>query len=276
MDYKNSSSTIDGNGNIVLQDVKGEKITINYNDTAAFEQLVNKISNEQLLEINLLFERQTIENKFFANIITDELQRRRKKTKILWIAISILGLTLLAVSFWAYTNYMQEFGFSVKLESVQKVPLENGTLIVQCADRQFTGEVNPQGEVFFKNIPAKYKGENASIQLEHPLFSTTNADSLFEILPNANFSIVCTYKNLHKIFGIVKSSKDNLPIADATVSVAGKEQKTNENGKFEIAIPTENQLPEQRIRVYKEGFELWDETITIDANIEIPILLIKK
>ncbi len=49
MDYnKVNKIDVDGNGNIVLQDISGSTVTINYNDTAQFNKLLSA-ANEQIL-----------------------------------------------------------------------------------------------------------------------------------------------------------------------------------------------------------------------------------
>lgn len=49
MDYnKINKIDVDGNGNITLQDVTGNNITVNYNDTAEFSKLL-AVANEQII-----------------------------------------------------------------------------------------------------------------------------------------------------------------------------------------------------------------------------------
>ena len=45
---------VDGNGNITLQNVNGQNITINYNDTDALVKLIQSFSNKQTFELKEL------------------------------------------------------------------------------------------------------------------------------------------------------------------------------------------------------------------------------
>ncbi len=55
MDYnKVNNIDIDGNGNITLQDVNGENITVNYNDTAEFSKLLT-FANERVVSVCGMF-----------------------------------------------------------------------------------------------------------------------------------------------------------------------------------------------------------------------------
>ena len=52
MDYnKINKVEIDGNGNIVLQNVNGENITVNYNDTKELANLIQSLNNKQTFNL---------------------------------------------------------------------------------------------------------------------------------------------------------------------------------------------------------------------------------
>jgi ABC-type phosphate transport system auxiliary subunit len=73
MDYnKINKINIDGNGNIVLQDVNGGDITVNYNDTTEIQKLLDKITDKQTFEIKKLIGKQ---NK----TILDEIRKIQEK-----------------------------------------------------------------------------------------------------------------------------------------------------------------------------------------------------
>ncbi len=66
MDYnKINKVDIDGNGNIVIQDVSGENLTVNYNDTAEFSKLLTFANEKILTEINQKFAE--YQNQVFDN-----------------------------------------------------------------------------------------------------------------------------------------------------------------------------------------------------------------
>ena len=58
MDY--NKVNLDGNGNIILQDIKGNDITINYNDIKEFSKLQSLANKELLTKIEKLFEQNNI------------------------------------------------------------------------------------------------------------------------------------------------------------------------------------------------------------------------
>jgi len=73
MDYnKINKIDIEGNGNIILQDVNGGNITVNYNDTAEIQKLLDKISDKQTFEIKKIIGKQ---NK----TILDEIKKIQEK-----------------------------------------------------------------------------------------------------------------------------------------------------------------------------------------------------
>lgn len=42
---------VDGNGNIILQDITGGAVTINYNDSESLSQLMEQLTNKQIFEL---------------------------------------------------------------------------------------------------------------------------------------------------------------------------------------------------------------------------------
>jgi hypothetical protein len=70
MDYnKVSTANIDGNGNLLLQDVEGENITINYNDTKEFAKLLAHAGDKLTAELKSLISDKQAENKVFAEML---------------------------------------------------------------------------------------------------------------------------------------------------------------------------------------------------------------
>ena len=74
------------------------------------------------------------------------------------------------------------------------------------------------------------------------------------------------------IFGMVKD-ENNRPIAEATVSIGNLKVLTDEMGSFKIKIPAELQKTQQRVVVYKKGYQLWDFTAPVSNKIPWSIIL---
>lgn len=69
MDYsKINSINVDGNGNIVFQDVSGENITVNYNDTKEFNAMLHTLGDDILSKISQLNAKNALENSKFKNL----------------------------------------------------------------------------------------------------------------------------------------------------------------------------------------------------------------
>jgi len=95
MDYsKINSVDIDGNGNLVLQDISGENITINYNDTKEFNALLHTLGDDILAKINQVESKNALENSKFKSLIKQyfELPSEIKHKK------SILQKQILAIN----------------------------------------------------------------------------------------------------------------------------------------------------------------------------------
>ena len=72
MDYnKINNINIDGNENIVLQDVSGQNITVNYNDISEIEKLIEKTGANQMFEIKQLITSQENYSKQLLEIVNN-------------------------------------------------------------------------------------------------------------------------------------------------------------------------------------------------------------
>ncbi|MEA2041033.1 MAG: carboxypeptidase-like regulatory domain-containing protein [Bacteroidota bacterium] len=274
MDYKKINKIeTDGNDNIILQDINANNIVINKNNPAELEQLVNKISKEQLLQIQQIIDQQSSKANALTAVIEKELAGRKRKGKIQSAVIAVAAVLIVLISFLAYQNYMQEFSFKITLKSLSQNNIESGMLIAKTTDRQFESEVNSSGEAYFNNIPPQYKKAGFEFELLHPLYHLTQTKAT--IKANDNIELSVAYKNLYRIYGQVKD-ENNQPLQGVKVSAADIDATTNESGKFEITIPDSKQNAEQRLTAFKTGYELWDYTITVDAQTETKIILIKQ
>jgi len=89
MDYNKINKTdIDGDGNILLQDVNGQNITINYNDTKEFSKLLSFANDTLTSEIQELIKNHDNDYKDFTQILNThfelppEIKELKKQLKI--------------------------------------------------------------------------------------------------------------------------------------------------------------------------------------------------
>ena len=80
MDYeKINKIETDGNGNIILQDINGKDITINYNDTDKFGELIS-LANEKLLsQIQEMITKQENKNKIKGSDVKETINNIKLK-----------------------------------------------------------------------------------------------------------------------------------------------------------------------------------------------------
>lgn len=82
MDYnKINKIDTDGNGNIVLQDVNGSTITVNYNDIETLKSLFQSISETQMFEIKHIIGSQNKEILSELRKIQDKLDEQNTKAE---------------------------------------------------------------------------------------------------------------------------------------------------------------------------------------------------
>jgi hypothetical protein len=184
----------------------------------------------------------------------------------------LLPLLVLGGAVMTY-YYYQPANLTVRLKEVRSIPglpFQEGTITLTYGDKTETLEIKE--EVVFKQIPSKYKRELLKLSFAAPGYQK------MDTLINSGSLIVLPVKrdnSLGIIFGSVHDEK-GLPVRNVSISVKGLQTTTDENGTFRINIPIDEQSEVQRLRAYKEGYELWDQTFPVIANIETPIILIKQ
>ena len=262
--------TTDGNNNVTLQDVSGQNITINMNDTTAIENLIKEHSG-QLTEIKTLLANrqepalQELEKKLTI-VVTENRTSKYVKYVLLFFALPA------AFMFLMYWYFVLSKPFTMTITPIETVvipnmPFESGILRLQYGDK--TEELEISKEVIFKQIPANLKGKTA--QLHFSADGYIPVDTLIEL--SESFQLPIIHDNsLCEIFGMVKD-EENKPLKAVTISVKGIKIQTDELGFFRLKIPYEKQAEEQRLTAYKDGYELWDRTFPVIKDVETKIIL---
>ncbi len=83
MDYdKINKIDIDGNENIVLQDINGSTITVNYNDAKAIKEILQNINNSQTIELKQIIAKQNKEVLIEIRKIQGQIEKQNTEDKI--------------------------------------------------------------------------------------------------------------------------------------------------------------------------------------------------
>jgi hypothetical protein len=194
--------------------------------------------------------------------------------KIIKYAIYYYLLPLLvlggAIATW---YYFQPGQMTVKIKEVRSVPnlpFETGQISLTYGPKTETQEFT--GEVFFNQIPSKYKHRlvklNFTAQGFEPIDTTLKVSELVELPIKRDNS-------LGLVFGWVRDAVTNLPLKDVQVSLKDLKTTTDEDGRFCIEIPLK--LQEEKIRVIasKDGYQLKDRTGNPSQTVEWQFILEK-
>ena len=83
MDYdKINKIDVDGNENIVLQDINGSTVTVNYNDTEAIKEILQNITNSQTIELKQIIANQNKEVLTEIRKIQEQIDKQNTENKI--------------------------------------------------------------------------------------------------------------------------------------------------------------------------------------------------
>ncbi len=190
-----------------------------------------------------------------------------------YVALFLVLPVILLISVYYYIVNSQPFNMTVRVKEnnpIPGLPYSEGILKLTYGDKTETMEIKEEG--IFKQLHAKYYDEKVKLGFSSkgyvPVDTFVTAEKYLELA-------IYRDNSLGKIFGIVQDEYGKA-ISSATISIDELKTDSDSNGRYILEIPRERQAEEQRIRVYKNGFENWDKTLPIIQNVEIPIVLKKE
>lgn len=188
------------------------------------------------------------------------------------LPLLVLGAVLTAV------NYYSAIDMTVRITEdytyqIPGLPFTEGEMQVSYADvsPQTFAVNNTYKEVSIKEIHSKYKGEPARIIFTangyQKIDTTVNISKIIELPIRRN-------NNLGTIFGSIIDEK-GFPVEDVTITVQDMQTKADETGSFKLSIPFAKQQEEQRVSAFKKGYQRWDFTAPVSADVPWNIVLKK-
>ena len=150
------------------------------------------------------------------------------------------------------------------------LPLSKATVTLTYGDKTETQTV--EKEANFKGIPANFKNQNATLQVEADGFVRLIRPF---VLSDNHISVPLSRDNsLAMVFGNIKDAK-GYPVADAQVTVQDMTVSSGSGGFYRVQIPADKQRKTQRVKAFKQGFKVWDYETPVVAAEPVNIILLK-
>ena len=147
-------------------------------------------------------------------------------------------------------------------------PLSKATVTLTYGDKTETQTV--EKEATFKEIPASFKNQNATLSVEADGFVPFKQPF---ILSEKSLTVPLSRDNsLATISGTIKDTK-GYPVADAQVTVQDVTVSSGSGGFFMLTIPFDKQRKSQRVKVFKQGFKMWDFETPVLKSEAVNIIL---
>ena len=212
--------------------------------------------------------------KKFADVAYEEIIKRlaedgyiqnakgsKSKTHLYYI-IGLAVLSMIgALGYWIWrTSTPLVMKVNVTEDSyccIPALPFERGTLQCEYADNavQTITITADNPTAFLNDIPYKYHNS-----LVHLIFEAAGYCKIDTLAPvQQSLSLKMKRNNdLGVVFGRVIDYKTGQPVEDATVVLRDITSTTDGFGQFRIDIPFAKQDKSQRVRVMKQGYQLWE------------------
>lgn len=192
----------------------------------------------------------------------------------LFVFVPILAIAVGVLSY-QYLSMQRPLQLDVSLDNQTpnpNLPYEGGTVILQYDNKRDTQSITT--EAVFKAIPPNNRHQTVRLQFEAKGFATVDTsftlDQASIVLPIRRDD---TYARL---FGTV-TDEEGQAVAGAQVSVEDIQMSmtTGQQGQFYFQIPLPLQKPSHRLKVQKEGYQVWDREEAVIPHESTPVQLIK-
>lgn len=248
-----------------------EKIELKFNQ--ALEERLDAGRKELLAIQAVLHETSTTVQKTHTDV-------KLIKTKLIrYLLVAAIIIIILSVTAFVIWNNQKDQPFNVNVivhgnKGITDHVLKNtGTVTLSYGQQTVSAQINENGEAFFKEIPAAYKGDSAIVQLTslNGLPYKLSCDDCKILLSPANAYLEVKTTGLDSIKGQVTA--EGYAVKDALVIVNGISVASDENGNFLLIIPEDKQELRQQVNVTKPGYKSW--TRWVNSPDWIPVHLEK-
>lgn len=200
--------------------------------------------------------------------------------KIRFYVIGLVALLLLGC--FGYYHWRSSTPLQMKINvtedknfSIPSLPFAQGTLQCEYADNAVqTFKVGADNAtVFLNEIPYKYRNSDVHVVFEAEGYRSI--DTLVKVQKSLNLSLKRN-NDLGVVLGRVVDFETEHPVEGATVTLQDMTVLTDVLGQFRIEIPFAKQDKTQRVRVTKEGYQLWEGMYRPSATDPWYVVLMKE
>lgn len=186
------------------------------------------------------------------DVLWNRYKRRKIRNVIVWICFSLFIL----IAFGVIWRINQPFDMVMKLNEItpynSKLPFEKGEIKLILLEDTLLKSVNDSSaSILFKNIPGKFYNEKVNVLFDMRGYAKVDTCLVLKEALIVNIARDMTWG----LLGGIVTDDHLLPIAGVKVAIRdGLCVTTDENGKFMICIPIEQQLQYVDVSFMKQGY----------------------
>jgi hypothetical protein len=203
----------------------------------------------------------------FGSLRSDAAYEGRLAGGNLRLGGPIVGVILIIIAAFRLPQHPSNFSLTVYVHGSagpQDLPLRNeGHVLLDLAGDRRNEPIGDRGQAIFSEIPANFRGQKVNVGLEVSGYERRDARPL--LLEGTSLYVEVRRQALH-ITGNVIDGKTKAPVIGATVNVSGMSTKTQEQGRFDLALPSDHVRNDMVISVSAEGYQTWSTGVTTDSG----------
>lgn len=184
--------------------------------------------------------------------------------------VPILGFSLLAMTAATFAITVFVHGAGGKQDLILR---SKGTVWLTTGGIRRPSEIDMNGEAFFPEVSPTFRGLESPIGLDAPGYELANPNQTVRLNPGAAY-IEVRRKSGH-ISGHVRR-EDGSPFSGASISVAGINVVSGQDGSFAVTIPASQLDSALQLQARAEGYEVWTGFVTPDSNDAVVTMVRKR
>lgn len=209
----------------------------------------------------------------------------KKQSYTIIILILVLVFTISIYSIYLYDKGGMDNSYQVTVlvhgeKGKDDLILPNrGKVKLIYGDANVVETINNKGEATFKQVPAAFFQENATVEIlfsdpDGEPYRAAHPDSLYKLSKNKYISLEVKLSGLNSIRGVVRDFETGDPVDSVRISILGSETFSNRYGEYLLEIPKEQQRKFQTVRAFKENYIPYEVAdVPIQTEDELPISL---
>jgi hypothetical protein len=145
----------------------------------------------------------------------------------------------------------------------------SGEVVIDIGGYRRKATIGKDGEAFFPEIPANFRGREVPVLLVAEGYELNNANQTIKL--DSSSAYVQVRKKPGRIAGQLKDDAQT-PLVGVSIVVGNLRTSSDSTGHFELTVPGDQLEPNLTLNAVAPGYVTWSDTVIPNSN-DVTIIL---